>query len=59
MNERRHEIATPKIVTVCAAERPMRLPKNFVPNKPAITAPTNGANGIAKSTRGFKIGVVI
>jgi hypothetical protein len=59
MNERMHEIATPKIVTVCAVERPMRLPKNLVPNKPAIAAPNNGASGIASKTRGFKIGVVI
>jgi hypothetical protein len=59
MNDSTHAIATPKIVAVCAAALPIKLPKNLVPNKPAIVAPTNGANGIARSRRGFRVGVVI
>ena len=59
MKDKTQAIATPKIVTVWDVLRPMRLPKNLVPNKPAITEPIKGAIGMASSTRGFKIGVVI
>ena len=44
-DEIRNAISTPMIVTLWEAVRPIRLPKNRVPNRPAIKEPASGASG--------------
>ncbi|MNT10554.1 hypothetical protein D3C72_1453920 [compost metagenome] len=54
------EMATPRIVAVCATILPPRdseenRSKNLVPNRPAIAEPTSGASGIASSRLGLSV----
>jgi len=42
-------IATPRMVSVCEAARPMRLPPKAVPKIPASADPAKGASGTAHS----------
>src|SRR5918993_4139014 len=47
MAERMKDTSTPRMVSECVTRRPMWLPPNWVPNRPATTAPTSGASGTA------------
>src|SRR4051812_3747311 len=53
-SDRISAISTPRIVTVWDVLRPTMLPKNLVPNKPAITAPASGASGTASKRLGLR-----
>src|SRR5512146_2231582 len=46
-------ISTPRMVTLWEAPRPILLPKNLVPKRPAITDPASGASGTAKRSCGL------
>src|SRR6476661_2859737 len=46
-------ISTPRMVTLCEALRPILLPKNLVPKRPAMADPASGASGTARRRCGL------
>src|SRR5688572_31410173 len=59
MAEMMKATSTPRMVSECVTLRPMWLPPNFVPNRPATAAPTRGASGTASRVDAERVALIL